>query len=421
MFLNKLFISFRAKLAVFSDQEKRFILAVMLAGFFISLEYGITRPVCTSLFISYYGPASIAKAWYVTVPINLLIVFLYNHFLPKWGCLKFFILIAFSAICMNTATAFFNSLSFFQFIWKDIYILLVFKQLWSLIHSTMDTKKAKYLYGIIFGMGGIGSIVGGLIPGLLAVHIGSQKLMLSTIFIYTILSFLFYIAYKNSCFDGNTETFKSDLDAKNGFFVFFKGSKFVLFILLLVFFMQISTALLELQFNFFLAEKYPLLDYRTQFSGRFTSINYLVTTFFQFLGGYLVVRFLALKKAHLTVPFILGINSLGFFLFPSFAMATYLFTAIKTLDFSVFGIIREMLYIPLKVDEKYRAKAFIDVFVYRSAKAFAPLFIFIFQFFLKGFSFYQIVSVISVCLAIGWMAMVFYMFKHYEKQFSAAA
>ena len=257
-------------------------------------------------------------------------------------------------------------------------------------------------------------MVGGLVPGLLAVHVGSQKLMLLTLPIYTILTALFYKAYNNSCFDGNSETFKTDLNAKSSFFNF-RNSKFVLFILFLVFFMQISTALLELQFNFFLAEKYPILDYRTQFSGRFTSLSYFVTTFFQFLGGYLVVRFLALKKAHLVVPVILAFNSLAFLAFPSFAMATYLFTAIKTLDFSIFGIVREMLYIPLKVDEKYRAKAVIDVFVYRSAKAFAPLFILVFQFFFKGFSFYQIISVLSICLAFGWISTVFYMFKYYEK------
>lgn len=404
---------FKSRLSVFSAQEKRFIFAVMAAGFFISLEYGITRPVCTSLFIDQYGPESIAKAWYATVPINLAIVFLYNRFLPNWGCLKIFIAVAISAIVMNTAAAFFGPLSFFQFMWKDIYILLVFKQLWSLIHSTIDPKKAKYLYGIIFGMGGIGSMVGGLVPGLLAVHIGSQKLMLLTLPLYTILSAIFYKAYNNSRFDGNREAFKTDLNAKSGFFDF-KSSKLVLFILFLVFFMQISTALLELQFNFFLAERYPILDYRTQFSGRFTSISYCITTLCQFLGGYLVVRFLALKKAHLVVPLILAVNSLAFLAFPSFAMATYLFTSIKTLDFSIFGIVREMLYIPLKVDEKYRAKAVIDVFVYRSAKAFAPLFILVFQFFLKSYSFYQVISMISVCIAFGWLATAFYMFKYYE-------
>ena len=34
-----------------------------------------------------------------------------------------------------------------------------------------------------------------------------------------------------------------------------------------------------------------------------------------------------------------------------------------------------MLYVPLKTDEKFMAKAIIDVFAYRSAKAFASVFV----------------------------------------------
>ena len=48
---------------------------------------------------------------------------------------------------------------------------------------------------------------------------------------------------------------------------------------------------------------------------------------------------------------------------------------IKTFDYSIFNILKEMLYVPLKTDEKFKAKAVIDVFAYRSAKAFASLFV----------------------------------------------
>ena len=45
------------------------------------------------------------------------------------------------------------------------------------------------------------------------------------------------------------------------------------------------------------------------------------------------------------------------------------------MDFSVFSIIREMLYLPMKTEEKFRSKAIIDVFASRTAKAFAAFFI----------------------------------------------
>ena len=51
------------------------------------------------------------------------------------------------------------------------------------------------------------------------------------------------------------------------------------------------------------------------------------------------------------------------------------FGAVKALDYSIFGIIKEQLYIPLGINEKFKAKAIIDVFAYRSSKALASLLI----------------------------------------------
>ena len=59
----------------------------------------------------------------------------------------------------------------------------------------------------------------------------------------------------------------------------------------------------------------------------------------------------------------------------TFAFITYGFSVIKTFDYSIFNIIKEMLYVPLKTDEKFKAKAIIDVFAYRSAKALASVFV----------------------------------------------
>lgn len=60
-------------------------------------------------------------------------------------------------------------------------------------------------------------------------------------------------------------------------------------------------------------------------------------------------------------------------------MISFAYVTIKAFDFSLFGVIKEMLYIPLKLDEKFRAKAVIDVFAYRSAKAFASFLILFLQ------------------------------------------
>ena len=56
---------------------------------------------------------------------------------------------------------------------------------------------------------------------------------------------------------------------------------------------------------------------------------------------------------------------------PSFAMTAFAYSLTKSIDYSIFGVLREMLFLPLKLDEKYRAKAVIDVFAHRTSKALA--------------------------------------------------
>ena len=88
------------------------------------------------------------------------------------------------------------------------------------------------------------------------------------------------------------------------------------------------------------------------------------------------------------------------------------FGSIKALDYSIFGIIKEMLYIPLKVEEKFKAKAIIDVFAYRSAKACASLMILCLQL----VHFVNLNTLLSwgvLVIFTGWMAAVLFMFKYY--------
>ena len=144
----------------------------MLSGFFIAAEYGITRPASQSLFLTLFSTATLPWVWLATVPLNLFVIYLYNRFLPKIGPGSMLTLVACIAIGINSAMPFilpiFPPMIFLQYAWKDIYILLMFKQLWSITHSTIPAARAQYLYGIIFGMGTLGSVLGSIIPGAFA-------------------------------------------------------------------------------------------------------------------------------------------------------------------------------------------------------------------------------------------------------------
>ena len=414
--MKEKFLQISRELSGFSSREKKFLLGVMLCGFCIAAEYAVTRPASASIFLKTYSVKLYPYVWLLTVPLNFLVIYLYNRFLPKLGCLKTLFSIAGIAISINVLSAFMMSqwpkLSFFHFMWKDIYILLMFKQLWSLIHSTIPSHRAKYLYGVIFGMGGAGSVLGSLIPGFIAVKMGSANLFLFTIPFYLLASLAYYLAWKRSGIPGDAFDQVEDSRPREALSLI-RRSQFLRFILILVILMQVTIALIDYQFNSYLSQLVSNVDLRTQYYGRIVTVINSITTGFQFLGGFLLIHFLGLKRTHLLVPSLFLTNMILFCLFPGFGMIAYQYISIKSIDYSLFGIIREVLYTPMKLDEKFRAKAVIEVFAYRTAKAFAAFLVLFLQIVFASAILPMVSGVITV-LFLSWIVIVYRMFGREE-------
>lgn len=290
----------------------------------------------------------------------------------------------------------------------------MFKQVWSMIHASTSLSRAKYLYGLIYGAGTIGSIAASAVPGFSAVLFGSQQLLFSTLPIYAVLFFSYTMAYRRSALAEGNGPFSQKLTANANpkeSLALFGRNKFLLSILFLVAFMQISVGLMEYQFTSYLKTHILDQDLRTEYYGRISGIMNILSGVFQFVGSFLMIHFLGLRNSHFFIPLILFANMSLFLFMPTFAMISFCFVFIKAIDFSLFGIIREMLYIPLKIDEKFRAKAIIDVFAYRTSKAFVSLFILGLQIFLIQSELLSVVSYISIGLLLAWMILVYTMFK----------
>lgn len=413
----------KKSLASQTPKERKFIFFAILFVLGITSEYAVTRPVSTAIFTANFGAEFIPYAWLATVPLNFLVIYLYSRFLPKLGCLKMFVLIAMLSATINCFCAyllpFFPKLIFLQFLWKDIYILLMFKQLWSLIHSTIDTKKAKYLYGFFFGIGGLGSMLGGFLPGFLAVRLGSEKLLAFSLPIYALVCICYKYAMKQSDLKDHMQNYQNMICPQKAnpkeAFSLIRHSNLLTFIMMIVIFMQISTAFLDYQFNLNLQQAIPNQDLRAQYGGRLGMIINGSTLLIQFLGTYILVNFIGLKRSHFIVPLILMTNGLLFLAFPSFLVISYCYAAIKIFDYSFFGVIREMLYVPLKLDEKFRAKAVIDVFAYRSAKAGASLLLLGLQM-LPMLNLNKVISATSIIVFSLWAFTVVLLFRSYQKR-----
>ena len=184
-------------------------------------------------------------------------------------------------------------------------------------------------------------------------------------------------------------------------------NKILMFIFLVVIFMQVGSTLLDFQFNQALALEIHSKDLRTEYLGRFFGIVNSINVTLQFIGSYFVLNFLGVKKTHLMIPLYLGMLLISYVFYPTFALLAVSYGSIKALDYSIFGVVREMLYIPLKTEEKFQARAVIDVFVYRTAKAIASCCIIGLGFFAVGGIAAIVTKVLVFVFAIWSLTVIF--------------
>lgn len=409
----------------FSSRQKLFLLCAMACSFLISLDYAIIRPVSSSLFIQGFGAKALPYVWIFSIPLNFIVVSLYNRYVSRLSCFKLFLIAAASVIIVNICAALFVSahknLSFVFFAWKDIYVMLMFQLLWSVIHSTIDTSRAKYLYGFLFAVGATGGLAGSIIAGQSAVALGSERLLFFTLPVYLFLMVAYFYLIRYS--DISEMTPKKEGNKSSSLVESMRligGSKLLFAILLMVVFMQVTVTLTDFQFNTFLEKYITEKDVRTAYLGRLLGFGNIITLMFQLIGVWGLIKVMGKYKTHLLIPFVLCANFLAFSIYPSFFLISFNFLTIKAFDFSIFSVIKEMLYIPLKTEEKFKAKALIDVFMYRGAKVFASIFILALQTYLSAHVIH-LVSWLNIALFVSWIFVVVSIKDGYETSSAKAS
>ncbi len=419
MGLKKTFNRVRDEASSFSKWEVLFIICAMVCSFFISCEASIIKPVANSLFLRDYGVRWLPLVWLTIIPFNFVVVHLYNKLLPKSGPFRVLATSTIASACINIFCSQYLDqiwyLPFLLYIWKDIYIMLMFHQLWSVIHSTVNLSRARYLYGIFYAVGGTGSAIGCTIPGFFAIQYGSQYLLLATLIPLSVLTLFYFLCLRVRAAHPHNEQIAFSSERSH----FFRGvelinrSSMLKFILVIVVLMQMTATLVDFHFNTLVEATYSDVDVRTEYLGRFFGIINTVNIFLQLIGTFVLLKLFGLARSHLFIPSYLSLTSIAALINPSFGAVAFSFGSMKSLDYSIFGIIKEMLFIPLKLDEKFKAKAVIDIFAARTAKALASLFILALELIYAPLL-NTLISYGVLLFFVTWAVLVAYMFRRPE-------
>ncbi len=347
--------------------------AISAAASFLLCGYEFIRAVSESLFIAAYTSENLSRVLAAVLPGMLLILYIYGRLLSWLGAKR---TLAISSVLSGTLIlgcyfALLNDVRFataILYVFREAYIVIVIEQFWSFVNSTLTTKQAKAINGPFCAIASVGSVAGGLLVGRWAETLGSETLLLFTAASLIPVAIFGVIAYnlagepKPSVIEEGGR--RGHLGVKTLF-----SSKYLVFIGLLILCTQVISAVLVIRFDGLVEKEIHNADTMTAYFGKFYAGLGAISAVLQLIVVPIALRFVSVRIIHIGIPIVHLVNSVILTLKPSLQTGARAFLMFKAFDYSLFRATKELFYMPLSYDERYRAKQIIDSFGYRFGKS----------------------------------------------------
>ena len=381
--------------------------AISLSAGSLLCGYEFIRSASNTLYKAAYGKENLPVVM-ALMPLGvLLVLYAYGRMLSRLGPRRTLLWTSLlSAVVIAACTAAIrlgsNVATGLLYIFREAYVVLLIEQYWSLINSSLLERDAKKLNGAITGVASLGAILGGLLVRSLAEPLGTAAMPFFAAAALLPAALLSDLAYRKV---GEPEDSRRGQTKSQGHLGLkqFAGSPLLVVILLVIITTQVVSTSLDLRFQGLLQDEIPSPDRQTAFSGGFFAALNGVAAFLQFVATPVILRFIPLAAVHVAIPLIHLATCAVLIAVPSLATAGAAYLAFKCLDYSVFRAAKEILYIPLSFDARYRAKEVIDVLGYRVSKGGSSLLIVLGQ--RAGVVLEAGYSVVALLAATVWLAL----------------
>ena len=395
----------------FSNGKKIAFTVVMFLYINLALTiFWILKPLKKSLFIGLYDGDQTFKlgsmemlgssAELLAKGMNLLIAFMLVVFLTLVTRLAKRQRLTYCCMGLIIAMTFYFSLQINEpsestvwlFYWfGDLYISLMLAAFFSFLHDTVDLRNAKRLYGFIV----LGAVSGGAVGstyfrGWIG-EMNNQQWLHTIIGIGVVICLLAFAAGwmaksiphhepKPSPNDVPKKKFNAAIEGAS---LVFK-SRYLIAIAGIVGFYEITSEVLDYQFTAMTERFVPKEDIGSHF-GTVYAIGNIAALVVQLCFSIFAASF-PKYRIHwilLALPLAVALSSLFFIIAPILLAASLLKISDSTFAYSVNQTGRETLYNPLSRQEKYVARAFVEVFIQRTGKVAALLIAFLVPMFLN--------------------------------------
>lgn len=366
--------------------------------FLVITSFWILKPIKKSVFIGFYDIAGFnLSGWHLNASQAELIAKILNMIVAFMAVIVFTWLsrryhrqqltVIFGLFCIIAYAIYsqvINEPSPFVvwtfYLYGDLFNTLMVATFFAFLNDSVTPEAAKRLYGLIVLGGVIGGAFGTLVLRTLIDSISFSVwiyicLVVSVVIILVAVAAGSLVTKKPMDIHTAQEPEpiskikKNTNPALEGARLVFR-SRYLLSIVLIVGLYEIASTTLDFQFTATIAYYLDGDAITRQLSTMYLIQNW-AAMFIQFFLTSLIMTRLGLKFALLVLPVAIILGSTAYFLFPVLWIGSFLVPIDNSFHYSINQSAKETLYTVTTREEKYKAKAFIDMFINRFAKAIA--------------------------------------------------
>jgi ATP:ADP antiporter, AAA family len=366
-------------------REQRIKAALLSSWFFLTVAtLWILKPVRVASLLVHLGSTETPYVRLASVATMAVVVMGYSHVVNRlsrigvvrWANLLFVGLLIAFWVALQVAGEWLGAQR--PFVWSvyilvEIYSVMMIGIFWTYTNDISTEADANKLYGTV-GLGGIvGGVAGGAFVDAFARPIGPVNLLLvcaGLVVCSTALGSFTEAALKppprqRAAEPEDKEGVKAALEGA----LEVKKSRYLLLLVGIVVAYEFTATLTDFGVSVIFERTFSSEIEMTKMYGR---LGWIVSATAIVAQLVLVPLLMPSKRTALLVaPVAMMAGAMGALIFPVIGAAFILAAADRGLNYSIQQAVKESLYVPLSDAQKYKAKAFIDMFVDRAAKALA--------------------------------------------------
>lgn len=414
--------------------------ALMLSAYFflVIATFWILKPLKRGVIVNYFGDDPIhffgmtfggAEAEQIGKILNMvavyLVVILFTMLVRRFA--RHHLTLIFAAIFSGMFVLFAALVDHLNdpvvwsfYVYGDMFNTVMVALFWAFTNDVVRSEQAKRMYGVI-GLGGVvGGFVGATVVNSTVEGLGRAPLLLFCIVPMVIIVIIAYAVHARSKKTDSGEANerpaapgRSASTALEGAKLVFT-SKYLLAIMGIIATYELVSNIIDFQLAATIEQQIEADLEKDSFFALVGQLIGLVSIGVQLLLTAFVMKKFGIKAALLFLPVAILLGTTGFLVVPGLLFVAMMSVSDNALNYSINQSAKEALYVPTSQDVKYKAKAFIDMFVQRSAKVISVFLNLVFaSLFVSGVRWLSLIVLAMLGL---WVNLVRYVGNQFKKK-----